>query len=74
MRMPYTPTISTGRSGLSVAQIEEMQHKINARYKGVDCEVVTESKGHILKVYVDGIEVAGGLQGLPDAMKNRLST
>lgn len=78
MRVPYTPVFSVPNGWAAPDMIAEIQANINKYYAGVECETVTE-KGrlgnvHVSKLYVDGIEVFSGLQGLVEAMKNRLGT
>lgn len=67
MRHPHTPPVQL------VAELtDKAQKEINAYYKGVEWEVVTEKTkfgmAHICKLYVDGNFVERGLAGLADAM------
>ena len=66
MREPYRPKARCAIESLAA----EMQADIDKRYEGVETEIVNEGGFWLLKVYVDG-EHIGGLQQLPDAMKER---
>ena len=73
MRHPHTPPVQLDCRGLTALAAAELtdkaQKEINAYYKGVEWEVVTDkTKGHICKLYVDGNLVERGLAGLADAM------
>ena len=63
MHHPHTPPVQ-----LAAELADKAQKEINAYYKGVEWEVVTEKTkfgmGHICKMYVDGNFVESGLAGL----------
>ena len=78
MRHPHTPPVQLDCRGLTALAAAELtdkaQKEINAYYKGVEWEVVTEKTkfgmAHICKLYVDGNLVERGLAGLADAMNS----
>ena len=78
MRVPYEPPVLIDRKYFTDEQLAQIQKESNDRYRGVEWETVTEQgklgRVHVTRLYVDGIEVSSGLQGLVEAMENRLGT
>lgn len=66
---PYTPKgIDLGFHPDMLAQLKSGVAEFYARH-GITTELLTEPKGYRLAVYMNGVEIPSGLQGLADAIK-----